>query len=107
MRKETVVDREDELIRVLFYNKISNPDEVKKIIEELLKKERLRTGNLIFLIELLDEYIGLLDEYETEGKEWARKLKRKALLKLKKVYQNTKTEGVRKYIQRIIEEYDR
>jgi hypothetical protein len=90
-------EREDELVRSLFYKKIS-PNEAKQIAQELLRKERLKNGNLIFLIEILHEY-------ELEGEEWAKELKLKAIKKLKKVHPKSETE--KRYIQRVIEEYDR
>ena len=87
---------EDELIRRLFYNTVE-PEEAKFIAQQLLKK-RLKNGNLIILVELLYEY-------ELEGKIWARKLRLKAIRKLKKIHPQSEAE--RKYIQRVIEEYGR
>jgi hypothetical protein len=91
-----MVQKDDELIRKLFYGKLQ-PEEAKLIAEELLKKE-LKNGDLIMLIEILFDY-------ELEGQEWAKQLKKKAIKKLKKI--EPKTEGERKYIQKIIEEYSR
>jgi hypothetical protein len=91
-----MVQKEDELIRKLFYGKLQ-PEEAKLIAEELLKKA-LKNGDLIMLIEILFDY-------ELEGQEWAKQLKKKAIKKLKKI--EPKTEGERKYIQKIIEEYSR
>jgi hypothetical protein len=88
-------EREDELIRKLFYGKV-NPDEAKMIVEKLIHLN-LKNGDLILLIEILHDY-------ELEGCNWARELKLKAIRKLKN---KPKKYWEEKYIKKIIEEYSR
>jgi len=85
----------EELIRKLTRT-ILKPEEAR-LLEQILKEDvPLKNGDLTLIIEILNDFA-------IDGYKWARRLKKKAIKRLKKV--RPKNEAEKRYLEKIIKEY--